>query len=163
MTSTYNKPLVAGHFGFVNRDDRFRTGELSLVVAKEVASRQLPITEFRGACYRREFCSLNLLHNNFKHSAVTASGFSQVFLRLGGEQDPPLSETLNIVETQGCLDRLDYGLVRPRHSLHVFKLAFEYIGYPRSPQNEQIVLSPCKHSSTSHRESDTLTRSAFCN
>ena len=162
MTSTYNKPLIAGHFGFVNRDDRFRTGELSLVVAKEVASRQLPVTEIRRACYRREFYSLNLLHDDFKHGAITAPGFSQVFLCLGGEQNPPFSKPFDIVETQGRFDGLNYGLVRPCHSLHAFKLALEYIGYPRLPQNKQIVLSPCEHSSASRRERDTLTRSTFC-
>jgi len=37
--STYNKPRVTGHFGFVHRDDRLRTGEFFLVVIREMTLR----------------------------------------------------------------------------------------------------------------------------
>jgi len=44
MTSTYNKPRVAGHFSFIHWDDCLGAGEFFLVVVGEMAMRQIPTT-----------------------------------------------------------------------------------------------------------------------
>ena len=80
----HNKPRVTSHLGFIYRDDCLCAGEFFLVVIREMALGQFPITEFGRAGYKPRGCrSLYFLHDNFEHSTVSTPGLSQVLLCLG--------------------------------------------------------------------------------